>query len=162
VDWGTDRLAGRLEAYGRQTLRELDATADLIGSLYANMSDFESFKSLSMLYFAAAMTAETRRRIGTSKTQHGFLLENDPTFGPVLRDCLRLSHNDGSTSARTNCNDTIRQAIEPINLAHLGDSARRNWYPCLADDLFEAAPKLGATKTDIERLLARCGFSSKV
>jgi hypothetical protein len=52
----------------------------------------------------------------------------------------------------------VLQAIEPINIAGLGDAQRRNWYPVDAKDLFNASTKLGATEDDISQLLKRCGF----
>lgn len=157
TDWGTERFAARLQAYEQQTLRELDITADLVGALYASLGDFEMFSAITMLYFAAAMTAETRRRIGT-KAPPSFLLESDATFGPALRECLRLVRDGTAVRSKQELLSTIQRAVEPINLARLGDASRRNWYPCLADDLLEAAPKLGVGREVIERLLARCGF----
>ncbi len=157
TEWGTERFAPRLQAYEQQTLLELDVTAELVGSLYASMGDFETFSAVTMLYFAAAMTAETRRRIGT-KAQPSFLLEGDTTFGPALHECLRLVREGSTARSKQELLSAIQHAVDPINLARLGDASRRNWYPCLADDLLEAAPKLGVGREVIERLLARCGF----
>jgi FADH2 O2-dependent halogenase len=157
-DWGTERLAMRLPAYEQQTLRELDITAELIGALYANLHDMEMFSAVTMLYFAAAMTAETRRRIGAATAPPGFLLEGDAQFGPALRACLTACQAKKSSESRATCLAAIQQAIEPINLARLGDPVRRNWYPCLAEDLLNAAPKLGVSRDVIGQLLARCGF----
>lgn len=161
-DWGTERFAAGLRDYAGQTLRELDVTAELIAGLYANMHDFTMFKAVAMLYFAAAMTAETRRRLGVAAQPPTFLLEGDEAFGPALRDCLRRCRDNRPGSTRTDCLNAIERAIEPVNLAHLGDATRGSWYPCIAEDLFEAAPKLGVGRTEIERLLARCGFTGAV
>ena len=54
----------------------------------------------------------------------------------------------------------VAAAIEPINVAGLADAKRRNWYPALAEDLIAAAPKLGADRAAIDRLLTRCGFTA--
>jgi len=143
-DRGTERFSARLQAYEQQTLRELDITAELVGALYANMHDMEMFSAVTMLYFAAAMTAETRRRIGAKTSLPSFLLESDAQFGPALRSCLRSCREKAhSTSAEATC---------------LGDPVRRNWYPCLAEDLLNAAPKLGVGRDVIEQLLVRSGF----
>jgi FADH2 O2-dependent halogenase len=158
MDWGTDRFAERLATYEAQTLRELDITADLVGALYASMGDFEIFSAVTMLYFAAAMAAETRRRLGTNAPP-SFLLESDASFGPALRDCLRLARERTRNEAKESLLAAIQRAVDPINLARLGDASRRNWYPCLAGDLLDAAPKLGVGRDAIERLLARCGFA---
>ncbi len=156
-DWATDRLEARLQHYERQTLRELDVTAELVGALYANMGDMEMFSAIALLYFAAAMTAETKRRIGTTGLPPTFLLESDAQFGPALRGCLEMCRKPGDHTKAVRL-AAIQRAIGPINLAHLGDPSRRNWYPCLAGDLLEAAPKLGVGREVIEQLLARCGF----
>ena len=159
ADWNSGRITKQLAAYEQQTLRELDVAAALIGSLYTRMHDFASFSALTLLYFAAAMQAETLRRLGRDARAAAFLLESDAQFGPALRACLKLANRkeasaDGLVKA-------IRQAIEPLNLARLGDPARRNWYPCLAEDLLEAAPKLGVDRAAIAALLARCGFAGE-
>lgn len=159
TDWGTDRLPTSIANYAQVTLRELDVTAELTAGLYANMGDFEMFRAMTLLYFAAAMTAETRRRLGRGHSASSFLLENDAVFGRVLRDCLRLVREQRSADSRGECVRAIEGAIDPINLAHLGDVARRNWYPCLTEDLLEAAPKLGVEQGAIEELLSRCGFA---
>jgi len=52
----------------------------------------------------------------------------------------------------------IRLAIEPFDVAGLGDRSRRNWHPVKAGDLFGAANKLGASRAEIEKLLSRSGF----
>ena len=49
----------------------------------------------------------------------------------------------------------VSEAIEPFNVAGLADSTKRNWYPVVLDDLFSAAPKLGATELEIREMLLR-------
>jgi hypothetical protein len=52
----------------------------------------------------------------------------------------------------------ILNAIEPFNVAGLGNPARRNWYPVDPDDLLQSAAKLDATEREVSALLQRCGF----
>ena len=61
--------------------------------------------------------------------------------------------------ARANLIDQIDRAIEPFDIAGLGDDSRRDWYPVIAEDLVAGRAKLGASEAEIERLLARCGFA---
>lgn len=157
LDWGTPRFADRLAAYERQTLAELDAAANLVGGLYGAMHDFELFSGLTLLYFAAAMHAETRRRLGQASS--GFLSCEDEQFTVALRRCVDGARAAKDPKSKREVLEAIRKTIEPMNLAGLGDPARRNWYPCRADDLLAAAPKLGVGRAEIERLLARCGFA---
>ncbi|HMC27195.1 MAG TPA: tryptophan 7-halogenase, partial [Verrucomicrobiae bacterium] len=139
------RFEARMEQYSRQTLAELDFTALLISALYANMSDFELFSALSLLYFAAASFSETQRRLG--KTPQGFLLNEHRAFGPAVRNTTHAALTQPLLPhARTSLLKDIRNVIEPFNIAGLNDPARRNWYPALADDLLQNHTKLGASE----------------
>jgi FADH2 O2-dependent halogenase len=172
---GIERLTGALAArgttspwaglddYQRQTQAELDATEQLVAALYASMADFEVFKRLTLLYFAAASYSEAVRRLGHPERAPGFLLHADRRFGPALRRCVSavLTMPDASgdpRAARARLFDDIDRAIEPFDTAGLRDRTRRDWYPVLAADLVAGAPKLGADAAEIGRLLARSGF----
>ena len=52
----------------------------------------------------------------------------------------------------------IHAAIDPINVAGLGNPERRNWYPVEADDILNAAAKLDSSRDEVQALLKRCGF----
>jgi FADH2 O2-dependent halogenase len=150
--------------YERHTQAELDATEQLVAALYASMADFEVFKRLTMLYFAAASYSEAVRRLGHPEKAPGFLLHADRRFGPALRHCVGsvLTMPDASgdpRSARQRLLEDIDRAIEPFDTAGLRDRSRRDWYPVLASDLVAGAPKLGATAKEIGLLLARSGFT---
>jgi tetracycline 7-halogenase / FADH2 O2-dependent halogenase len=172
--WSGHGRPEALEAYARDTQAELDATERLVAALYASMSDFALFKRLALLYFAAASYAEAVRRLGHPERAPGFLLHADPRFGPALRACslaalalppapsrspsgAALAATAGS-SARGELIEAIDRAIEPYDTAGLLDRSRRDWYPVRADDLLAGAARLGASASEIERLLERCGF----
>jgi FADH2 O2-dependent halogenase len=157
-EWDSGSLVESLRDYGRQTLAELDLTAQLVNALYVNLDDFEVFAALTQLYFAAALYAETMRRL--ERPEGSFLLQDHATFGPAARCCLEQASRRPREADRRALLEAIARTIEPINLAGLGDPARRNWYPCKADDLLAAAPKVGASRAAIEQLLARCGFAA--
>jgi FADH2 O2-dependent halogenase len=159
-EWNSSLLAERLRDYDNQTLGELDITASLVSALYANLSDFEVFTALALLYFAAAMYAETMRRLQRPEAGLSFLLQDHSQFGPACRQCLKWARVPLSGVDRRSLLKAIAKTIEPIDLAGLGNAARRNWYPCQAKDLLAAAPKLGAGRAAIEQLLARCGFTA--
>lgn len=155
---GVTRLASMLENglptiddlqnYAWQTRDELHVTARLIGALYRKMNDFQSFRDLTLLYFAAASYSETARRLGKAQLAGGFLMHNHPTFGPALKECLQNASHD-----------EIVKAIEPIDIAGLTRCDRNNWYPVDADDLRGAAHKVKATSPEIEALLQKSGFT---
>jgi hypothetical protein len=99
------------------------------------------------------------RRLSQPQRASSFLLADDPVFGPALRDCLEKARRGTTPSNRLATIEAVLKAIQPFDLAGLGDSSRRNWHPCCAEDLLAAAPKLGVERGAVEQLLARCGFA---
>jgi FADH2 O2-dependent halogenase len=142
-DWGAAGSEPRLAAYGRQTLEELDATARLVGALYATMRDFELFAALTLLYFAAAIYSESARRLNRPELAASFLLFDDPQFGAALRECCDRARQPLLPAQRRRLIEAIYRAIEPIDVAGLGRRKRRNWHPVLDEDLAAAARKMG-------------------
>ena len=157
-DWDKPEFAARLQSYACQTDNELLAAADLIAALYATMNRFPAFTSLSMLYFAAASFSESARRLGKAHLAPSFLLHDDPCFGPAVRRCFQHAKNECAQLDVDELTNEISQAIEPINIAGLGNPLRRNWYPVEANDLLNSAAKLQATKHQITQLLDKSGF----
>ena len=157
-DWASSRFEAHLQAYATHTDAELLATARLVSSLYANMANFPTFVSLSLLYFAVASFSETARRLGKPHLAQAFLLHNHPRFGPA---CVRLcerAHQPRTKAESDALTRDIVQAIEPFNVAGLGIRDRRNWYPVNPEDLIGSAWKVEASPDDIQQLLQRCGF----
>jgi FADH2 O2-dependent halogenase len=142
--------------YAKQATDELDATERLVGSLYATMPDFELFKRLSLLYFAAASFSETVRRLGRPEKARGFLLHADPRFGPELSACAETAAARPQGVGREALFRRIDAAIEPFDVAGLRDRRRKDRYPVLAEDLLAAAPKLGVTPEEATRLTRWC------
>jgi FADH2 O2-dependent halogenase len=129
------------------------------------MGAFPRFTALSLLYFAAASFTETARRLGCPGIgKASFLLSDHPRFGRPFKQCCKLAIDagfgfHGSTSVETAAfADEVRRAIEPIDLAGLGDTTRRNWYPVQAGDLLAAAPKLGVSPDRIREMLRKLGI----
>jgi FADH2 O2-dependent halogenase len=159
--WEDAAFAEGLADYADRAGRELDATEQLVAALYASMRDFEQFKRLTLLYFAAASFSETARRAGVPQRAPGFLLCDDPIFGPECRACADLALSGTSAAERDALLKRIERTIAPFDVAGLGDRERRDWYPALASDLLAAASKLEATPEQMQRLLERCGFASE-
>jgi FADH2 O2-dependent halogenase len=151
-------LTADLKIYERKTQEELQATARLIGALYANMGSFALFRALCLLYFAAASYAETARRLGKPHLAQSFLLHDHAMFGPQMQEILgRARRRLRGEDSEQLINDVFR-AIEPIDVAELSGPNARNWYPVHAEDLLEGCAKVEATREDVESLLDRCGF----
>jgi len=53
--------------------------------------------------------------------------------------------------------ESVGAAIESFDVVGLNDETRRNWYPVEAQDLFDNAHKLGATREEMEEMLERTG-----
>lgn len=158
--WDDRTFADGLLDYSDRTQRELDATERLVAALYASMNDFELFKRLTLLYFAAASFSETARRLGLIDQVRGFLLCDDPAFAPETDACAGAALAVPRGVQRTQLLNRIDRTIAPFDVAGLGDRTRHDWYPMLASDLVAAAPKLGASVDQIESLLERCGLQA--
>jgi FADH2 O2-dependent halogenase len=157
-DWDKPEFAASLQSYASQTDNELVAAADLIAALYASMDRFPVFAALSMLYFAAASFSESARRLGKVRLARSFLLHDDPHFGAAMRRCCQRATNACTQLEIDELAKEISQSIEPINIAGLANSHRRNWYPVDANDLLNSAAKLDSTKKQISQLLDNSGF----
>jgi FADH2 O2-dependent halogenase len=156
---GVSSLSDYLVSYADRTRNEFAATARLIGSLYRSMADFPLFRAISMLYFVAASYSETARRLGRSELADGFLLSADASFASEYKrilDCadLPLSHAEKAAVI-----SDIYRLVERFDVAGLSKRPVDNNYPVMAEDLFSAAYKFGASHSEIERLLERSGFS---
>jgi FADH2 O2-dependent halogenase len=145
-------LESRLHAIAEGSLAEADATASLVAALWTAFPDFETFCAATMPYFASASFAEASCRLGHDALP-GFLGSDRPDFAGAAAAALSRI---GEPPPRFT--EIMRAAIEPWNVAGLLDPARRNWYPVLAADLRDGAGKLGASRREIDGLLARSGF----
>jgi tetracycline 7-halogenase / FADH2 O2-dependent halogenase len=158
-NWGSETMAAELSNLNTRTLSELDVAAQLVAALYANLHDFEIFSALTLLYFAAASFSESARRLGRPNLACSFLLHDHPRFGPALADCCRAASQIKTPGQRAALLTNIRRAIEPLDVAGLGLTDRRNWYPALAEDFIGSAHKLGVSREEAARALVKAGFS---
>jgi FADH2 O2-dependent halogenase len=157
--WECEDLPDELCQYSMQTTMEIASTGRLIAALYASMRDFEVFRALTLLYFAAASFTESARRLGKPELAGGtFLLGERAEFHAGMRDCVAMALQRPQGTARATLLAKIQETIGPVNIAGLGDAARAHWYPALANDLFGGANKLQASRGEIEAMLRRCGF----
>jgi len=158
--WNQPSFTTELLAYAASTDGELLATSRLIGALYANMNNFDAFRAVSLLYFAAASFSETVRRLGKPHLAQSFLLHSDSRFGPAAEALLSRA------AAGVSINDTaafmrdVQRVIEPFDVAGLCASPRNGWYPVDAADLKQAAWKVDSTVEEIDDMLQRSGFYS--
>jgi FADH2 O2-dependent halogenase len=156
--WETERFGEMLRGFAKRSDDDLLATARLIGSLYGAMDNFPLFVSLSHLYFAAASYTETARRLGKPHLAAEFLLRTHPTLVAQLPRIFERARSARCERETKKVNEDILCAIEPINVAGLGDPLRRNWYPVDANALMNSAAKLEADRDEVIGVLSRCGF----
>lgn len=158
--WNQPALPEELVRYAVATAEELDATAELIAGLYANVQNFATFRAISMLYFAAASFSETVRRLGKPHLAQNFLLCKDPRFASPARRLLHRARAGISPQETASFTEDVLAAIEPFDVAGLCAPRAMPWYPVDANDLRRAAAKVSATAEEIERMLERSGFSA--
>lgn len=151
-------LQADLSAYEAITSEELRATSRLIAVLYANMSRFDLFKALCLLYFAAASYSETVRRLNKPHLAASFLLCEHPVFGPATQSLLGRAMTIASEAESSQLIEDIHSAIEPFDVAGLTRYDRTSWYPIDAEDLLASAAKVESTREEIQSLLNSCGF----
>jgi FADH2 O2-dependent halogenase len=156
--WKLPSMQQELSKYAASTNDELDATSRLIAALYANMHNFEVFRAISLLYFAAASFSETVRRLGKPHLANGYLLYNDPRFGPASRDLLERAQAGVAAQDAGRFKEEVKRAIEPFDVAGLCIERATPWYPVDAEDLRKSAWKVGATEKEVADLLERSGF----
>ena len=157
-DWNSRESQSALQAYAAQATEELLATARLIGALYANMNNFPVFKSLSLLYFAAASYSESARRLKKPHFAQSFLLYDHPVFGAASKAVIDRAMHLTRESESVQLSEDILRAIEPFDVAGLRQPNKKGWYPVDAEDLLRSASKVEATYDEIETLLQSCGF----
>jgi len=152
------QLSSALQSYAADTRGELIATADLIGALYANMDDFPLFRTLSLLYFAAASFSESARRLEKHELVRGFLLHDDLVFAPECRRLLAIAKKELNCSEKAALVKDILALVAQFDVAGLCDHQPDSCYPVVASDLLASADKLNATREEIDQLLERSGF----
>ncbi len=151
--WGAASLASGLQEYATRTDGDLLATSRLIAALYANMGNFIAFQTLSLLYFAAASYSETVRRLGKPELARGFLLWDDPVFGPESRAIL-----EAAMVGRVD-RERVYRLIEDFDVAGLGRRPTDYCYPVRAEDIYAGLHLVGTTRAEMDAMLERAGFA---
>ena len=149
--------AERLTGYAAEIRANFGVATELVGALHHNLGRPSVFQSLSMLYFAAASYSETALRLEKTHLAPGFLLRDHPVFGRSLVDLCRQARHESPLDPGFHL--AVCRAIEPINVAGLCNSTRRNWYPVDLTDLHSNRAKVESDSTEIESMLRRCGIS---
>lgn len=139
--------AGRLREYDGLLSAEADHICALIGEAYRRLGRFSAFIDWSFVYFAAASLNEVRQRLLASPegswAWDGFLGATDPHVQAVVEE------------ARVGATDSIREVVEPLNLAGLANPARRNMYPVDLEELVRCSDLVGIEADEMTAALPR-------
>ena len=151
--WNRPTFAEELERYAQASLQEADGTAHLIGASYASFANFPLFTNLSMFYFASASYSEMARRVEKPHLITRFLGLDREDYAPKLQNvCTRIRR--GEITDTPAFAQEVADAIEPINIAGLACTEKRNWYGVDLEDTIQTASKLDMTQTAMRNLIA--------
>jgi FADH2 O2-dependent halogenase len=139
--------------YATRSTRELSDTALLVQSCYRTFNDFPSFSALSMIYFTAASYSEMARRLGRPDLAGQFLVGSRPEFTAILTGAAAAAAAGGPVSLRT-----LREQLEPFNVAGLCEPDKRNWYGVDLEDVVRGAAKLEQTPEQVRAFIDRMGW----
>lgn len=154
LETGIDARQAQLAAYAETTLAEADHVAQYVAGCYKTFPSPEHFAALSMYYFAAASYSEIARRIGCQGLVTRFLAANNLPFTESLRRSLNTLDTHLESFVRQ-----VRAGIEPLNVAGLCDSSKRNWYPVDLNDVILGAPKLGMSVDAMREIVSNAAWA---
>ena len=146
-----------LALYSATIRADLEVAAELVGALHHNFGRPAVFRSLSMLYFAAASYSETAIRLNKPGLAPGFLLRGRTEFREKIRGLFLQSRLE--TIQEADFQKSVQSTIDPINVAGLEEPRKRNWYPVQLEDLYNNRGKVDASCKEIEEMLQRCGIA---
>ena len=136
----------------------------LIGTLYATMSDFRHFAATSLVYFAAVSFTEAARRLGKKKLAPGFLFSEDPTLSlPILstfENIKRIHQSEKTAEERwKDLQSCVDAAITEFNVIGVSTKKKIPYFRAETAPLFEHAHKLESTTAEIQNMLVRAGLA---
>jgi FADH2 O2-dependent halogenase len=145
---GTENFNREIAAIARQSCEEMEAVSRLVGALFRTMGDFDRFRSLTLLYFAAMSFSESTWRLGQKNAAKAFLLCDRVPFANQLNEICKRAHDPAFP-----VQSIVADSIEPINVAGLGLRTRKHWYAVQAGDLLDSHSKLGVSRAAVETFL---------
>jgi len=131
---GSDRFQQGLLDYESCLNAEIELIDLIVHGCFRALGQFRLFTAYSMLYFAAAIWNEHRRRNGLWRPSDAFLGATDPQFRQLVseshRDLIELLEASRLDSADAEAfSRRMRDRIAPYNLAGLCDPQLMNLYP---------------------------------
>lgn len=126
-----EQLNLELKSYEKGVAKELDLIDKLIAGCYQGINHFELFNVYSMLYFTAAISYEQKRLRG-QRPSH-FLSAGDRDIHRLVQESYRdlqqiMAQDEISAEMISNFKQSVRNRIQPYNIAGLLDPAANNMY----------------------------------
>ena len=152
LEKGIEVLEEGSEAYGINTLAEVDSTAEYIGASLRSLSNFRVFSAFSMFYFAAASYSEMARRLDKRHLVTRFLAADRSEFRAGMRRSIELMPQVIADPTEHNLAALERQvadAIACLNIAGLADPCKGNWYGVDLQDVVDGASLLEMTPQEM-------------
>jgi FADH2 O2-dependent halogenase len=157
LEKGIEVLEEGSEAYGINTLAEVDSTAEYIGASLRSLSNFRVFSAFSMFYFAAASYSEMARRLDKRHLVTRFLAADRSEFRAGMRRSIELMPQVIADPTEHNLAALERQvadAIACLNIAGLADPCKGNWYGVDLQDVVDGASLLEMTPQEMTATLS--------
>jgi FADH2 O2-dependent halogenase len=124
--WGGE-LPEALAGYDAMLKREIAYLDLLVDGAYRAFPHFDKLQSFTMYYFAAAVTAEERRRQGKAQETDEFLSSHIPELRAAIERAY-YAVGDRTIDAAT-FQRQVAADIAPWNTVGLCDPKKRNMYP---------------------------------
>ena len=148
--WDGPGRRAALDEYAQQTQRELDTTERLVAALYAAMATSPCSSGSRASTLRRPASARRRGDWAGTTWRRAFCCAITRRLARPRVPSPKARCGRPTDRARAHLFDQIDRAIEPFDVAGLGDDTRRDWYPVLADDLIAGRDKLGASETEID------------
>lgn len=126
IHWNKPAFENQLAEYDRLVRLEIHHMDRIVAGCYRGFDDFPRMVAMSMFYFATSIWLEVRRREGRD-VPRSFLCADEKDLQQAVERSFQLIADQKAPT-----DEVVTQvlaAIEPFNLARLGDPECRNLYP---------------------------------
>ena len=158
-----DGRYGDYKEYNQLLQQEADQIETLIEAAWLAMDDFQHFKGVALLYFAAASFAETQQRLHQSSAARpdawqGFLGAGDPVLRSLFfqaRDRLKSAKSPLAPRGARDFTPWVLERIAPRDLCGFDRPKMPNLYPVDLELLVERAELLAMEPAEVFAALPR-------
>jgi len=158
-----DGRYGDYREYNQLLQQEADQLETLIEAAWLAMDDFQLFKGVALLYFAAVSFAETQQRLHQTSSSRpdawqGFLGAGDPVLRSLFfqaRDRLKSAKSLLAPRSAKDFTPWVLERIAPRDVCGFDSKRKNNLYPIDLETLVERADLLGMEPAEVFAALSR-------